>query len=69
MLLERARVRALQGSSIADAGPAIVATERATHHGPFMPPAPPPARLDTTRPVAELLTDLARVLDTRLSVS
>jgi predicted kinase len=66
VLLERARLRALAGS-ISDAGPAIVAGELATYHGPFMPPAPPLARLDTTVPTSELLTRLAGELDARLS--
>ena len=54
--LERARAREFHGS-ISDAGPAIVVAELATYRGPFLAPAPPLARLDTTRPVAELLAD------------
>ena len=65
VLLERARLRALRGS-ISDAGPRIVAAELAVHRGRFMPPGPPLARLDTTNPVAELLDELAFMLDRRL---
>ena len=65
VLLERARIRA-QDASVSDAGPAIVARERAVFRGPFLAPGPPLARLDTTRPTAALLADLAGVLDARL---
>ena len=68
MLLERARAREFHGS-ISDAGPAIVAAELATYRGPFLAPAPPLARLDTTQPIAALLADLAGVLDARLRAS
>ena len=66
--LERARAREFQ-ASISDAGPAIVAGDLATYRGPFLAPAPPLARLDTTRPTAALLADLAGVLDARLRAS
>lgn len=62
--LERAAARAGRGS-ISDAGPAIVASE--DHRRPVEPPAPPLARLDTTRPVADLLDTLAAELDGRLT--
>ena len=68
VLLERARAREFHGS-ISDAGPAIVAAELATYRGPFLAPAPPLARLDTTLPTAALLADLAGVLDARLRAS
>ena len=63
--LERAAARAARGS-ISDAGPAIVATELGVHRGRFEPPGPTLARLDTTRPVGELLEALATELDARL---
>jgi aminoglycoside phosphotransferase family enzyme/predicted kinase len=66
VLLARAEARALR-NSVSDAGPAIVADELATYHGPFMPPGPPLARLDTTRPMGEVLAELAAVLDARLA--
>ena len=66
--LERARAREFH-DSVSDAGPAIVVAELATYRGPFLAPAPPLARLDTTRPVAELLATLAGVLDARLHAS
>ena len=62
VLLERARMRTLRDDSVSDAGPAIVAAELA-RHGRIEPPAPPLARLDTTRPLPELLDRLAAVLD------
>ena len=65
VLLERARERALQ-PSVSDAGPEIVAAELVRYGGPFTSPGPPLARLATTRPVAELLRDLAAVLDARV---
>ena len=65
VLLQRARSRARDGS-ISDAGPAIVAQQLAIYRGPFLAPGPPLARLDTTRPTAALLADLAGVLDARL---
>ena len=68
VLLERARAREFNGS-ISDAGPAVVAAELVTYRGPFLAPAPPLARLDTTLPVAALLADLAGVLDARLRAS
>jgi aminoglycoside phosphotransferase family enzyme/predicted kinase len=64
VLLERARERALQ-DSISDAGPNIVAAELAVHHGAFLPPGPPLARLDTTRPMLEQLAQLAEAIDAR----
>jgi predicted kinase len=66
--LERARAREFL-DSVSDAGPAIVVAELATYRGPFLAPAPPLARLDTTRPVAELLATHASVLDARLQAS
>jgi predicted kinase len=63
--LERAAARGALGS-ISDAGPAVIAHELAVHHGPFRPPGPPLARLDTTRPVGELLEALAAALDAHL---
>jgi aminoglycoside phosphotransferase family enzyme/predicted kinase len=63
--LERARQRALRGS-VSDADERIVAAELAVHHGAFSPPGAPLARLETTRPVAELLEQLARILDLRM---
>jgi len=62
VLLERARERALR-DSVSDAGPNIVAQELAVHRGRVMPPATPLARLDTTQPMPEVMTDLARTLD------
>jgi len=64
ILLDRARARALLGS-VADADERIVAAELAVHRGGLQTPGSPLARLDTTRPVAELLDDLARTLDLR----
>src|SRR5262249_8087702 len=64
--LERAAALA-QAGSISDAGPAIVAREQAIFHGPFEPPGPALARLDTTLPVPLLLEQLAAALDTRLA--
>jgi len=61
VLIERARLRALR-DSVSDAGPEIVAAELA-RHGRIEPPRPPIARLETTRPVAELLAQLAAALD------
>ena len=66
VLLARAEARALR-DSVSDAGPAIVAEELATYHGPFMAPGPALARLDTTHPTGELLAQLAAVLDSRLA--
>jgi predicted kinase len=68
LLLERARTRTRDGS-ISDAGPAIVAQELAIYRGPFLAPGPPLARLDTRRPTAALLADLAGVLDARLQAT
>ena len=68
VLLERAKARDRHGS-VSDAGPAIVAQELATYPGPFLAPAPPLARLDTTRTTGALLADLACALDTRLQAS
>jgi hypothetical protein len=61
--LERAAARAARGS-ISDAGPAIVATE--LHRTTFQLPGPPVARLNTTRPIGELLDALAVALDAQL---
>jgi aminoglycoside phosphotransferase family enzyme/predicted kinase len=66
VLLERAGERALR-DSVSDAGPNIVAQELAVHGGRVSPPATPIARLDTTRSIPELLTDLARALDQELA--
>jgi aminoglycoside phosphotransferase family enzyme/predicted kinase len=68
VLLERARTRERRGS-VSDAGPAVVAQELVAYRGPFVAPAPPLARLDTTHPTGALLTDLAVVLDKRLQAS
>ncbi len=62
VLIERARMRALRDDSVSDAGPEIVAAELA-RHGRIEPPAAPLARLETTRPLPELLDQLAAVLD------
>jgi uncharacterized protein len=62
VLMARAEARARRGHSVSDAGPAIVAAELA-HHPRIDTPAPPLARIETTRPVAELLATLARTLD------
>jgi predicted kinase len=62
VMLERARMRALRGDSVSDAGPEIVAAEL-DHHPRIEPPSPELARLETTRPVAELLRELASALD------
>jgi hypothetical protein len=69
VLLERARLRAARRDSVSDAGPEIVAAELAEHPGPFQAPASPLARLDTTRPVAEVLRELAARLDARLEAA
>jgi hypothetical protein len=53
------------GGSVSDAGPSVVAAELTAHPGPFRPPGDPLARLDTTRPVGEVLDGLAMTLDTR----
>ena len=66
VLLERAATRAVRRDSVSDAGPEIVAAELAEHPGRFAPPGAPLARLDTTRPVPELLAELAAELDARL---
>jgi predicted kinase len=66
VLLERARERAMR-DSVSDAGPNIVAQELAVHGGRVMPPATPLARLDTTRPMPELLTELAHALDQQMA--
>jgi aminoglycoside phosphotransferase family enzyme/predicted kinase len=62
VLLERARLRALRDDSVSDAGPEIVAAELA-RHGRIEPPGTPIARLETTRPVPELLAQLGAALD------
>ena len=67
VLLERARLRASWRDSVSDAGPEIVAAELARHPGRFQAPAEPLVRLDTTRPVASLLDELAERLDARLA--
>jgi aminoglycoside phosphotransferase family enzyme/predicted kinase len=61
VLLERARLRAMR-DSVSDAGPEIVAAELA-RHGRIEPPGAPIARLETTRPVPELLAQLGAALD------
>jgi aminoglycoside phosphotransferase family enzyme/predicted kinase len=66
--LERAHARELQ-ASVSDAGPAIIAAEVAVYGTPFLAPAPPVARLDTTQPIAESLARLSDVLDARLQAS
>jgi aminoglycoside phosphotransferase family enzyme/predicted kinase len=68
VLMDRAHERAAQ-ASISDAGPGIVAAEIAFHPGPFLAPAPPLARLDTTQPTTDLLAHLAGVLDEQASSS
>jgi len=65
VLIERARLRALRDDSVSDAGPEIVAAELA-RHGRIEPPATPIARLDTTRPLPELLVELGAALDAGL---
>ena len=62
VLLERARMRSQRDDSVSDAGPEIVAAELA-RHGRIEPPATPIARLETTRPVPELLAQLGAALD------
>ncbi len=62
VLIERARLRASRDDSVSDAGPEIVAAELA-RHGRIEPPRTPIARLETIRPVAELLAQLAAALD------
>jgi aminoglycoside phosphotransferase family enzyme/predicted kinase len=62
VMIDRARMRALRDDSVSDAGPEIVAAELA-RHGRIEPPAAPLARIETTRPVPELLAELARTLD------
>jgi aminoglycoside phosphotransferase family enzyme/predicted kinase len=66
--LERAEARMFQ-ATVSDAGPAIVAAELAVYGGPFLSPAPPLARLDTTHAMVELLAALSEVLDARLQAS
>ena len=66
--LERARAREFQ-ATVSDAGPAIVAAELARFGRPFLAPAPPLARLDTTEPIVELLAELSEVLDAQLRTS
>jgi predicted kinase len=66
--LERARAREFQ-ATVSDAGPAIVAAELARFGRPFLAPAPPLARLDTTEPIVELLAELSEALDARLRTS
>ena len=68
VLLDRARERRFH-RSVSDAGADIVAAELATYRGPFLAPAPPLARLDTTQPTAALLEHLAGMLDERLRAS
>jgi predicted kinase len=64
VLLARAELRS-RGDSISDAGPTIVAAELA-RYGRIEPPAPPLARIETTRPVPQLLDELGRALDADL---
>jgi predicted kinase len=65
VLIERARMRVLRDDSVSDAGPEIVAAELA-RHARIEPPAPPLARLETTRPLPELLAQLGAALDAGL---
>ena len=68
--VRRARAQAREsGTSVSDAGPAIIAAELATYGGAFLTPAPPLARLDTTQPIADLLADLSELLDARLQAA
>ncbi len=62
VMIDRARMRALRDDAVSDAGPEIVAAELARHKR-IEPPAAPLARIETTRPVPELLAELARTLD------
>ena len=64
VLLARAAAR-VQYGSISDAGPAIVAGELG-QYGRLSAPGAELARLDTTRPLPELLEQLAGQLDARL---
>jgi aminoglycoside phosphotransferase family enzyme/predicted kinase len=63
--LQRAAFRAA-GNSISDAGPAVIEREAALYSRPFQAPGAALARLDTTKPIALLLEQLAAALDTRL---
>src|SRR5207247_1645563 len=67
VLMERARSRAAWRDSVSDAGPEIGAAELAEQRGRFEPPGAALARLDTTRPLTELLAELAALLDARLA--
>jgi hypothetical protein len=67
--MERAVRRAARRDSVSDAGPEIIAAELAEQPGSFQAPAPPLARLDTTRPVGDLLHELAARLDGRLATA
>jgi hypothetical protein len=67
VLLARAQARALRRDSVSDAGPEIVAAELAERRGRFEAPGPALARLDTTRPLPQLLDELAAALDARLA--
>ena len=64
--LERARAREFHGIDLRRGTGDRRGRDLATYRGPFLAPAPPLARLDTTRPTAALLADLAGVLDARL---
>lgn len=54
--------RALRGDSVSDAGPETIAAELA-RSGRIDPPVTSLARIQTTRPVTQLLNDLAHTLD------
>ena len=66
VMLDRARLRALRDDSVSDAGPEIVIAELA-RHGRIETPAPALVRIETTRPVPELLAELAQALDAGMS--
>lgn len=67
VLMARAQARALHRDSVSDAGPEIVAAELAERRGRFEAPGSALARLDTTRPLPQLLDELAAALDARLA--
>ncbi|MDA0163245.1 ATP-binding protein [Solirubrobacter ginsenosidimutans] len=66
VLIQRAHAREVAGAD-PGSGPSVVAAELAGHRGRFVAPVAPLVRLDTTRPVPDLLSDLAGVLDARLA--
>jgi aminoglycoside phosphotransferase family enzyme/predicted kinase len=65
VLIERARERA-RHDSVSDAGPNVVMNELKVHRR-VIPPDAPLARLQTTRPVHELLDELAEILDSDIT--